>query len=293
LTNLSRIELARPVVSLHTALDLTQAEVAANLGPMLLKRRLAFLFVASVLASAAAASLAQTAEQQERIEASFVLALGRTPTSAEIERWSTQEPLSLSELFARHRRQLEADAADQRAVILRADQDAFGLAPGEIDTKGAAGGGTYAELMQRHLRWLAEHPAEYEQVVRRAYQLVLQRDAYSIEIDYWKRQPPLSFALLAGCIEDWARRNRPGLTATTGVAAISVNSAYLATVRLSPAVAAEARMAAGLVPTDDPALASAAGRHLVAPGADHVSSVGGIYFAAAGAADLACTAARQ
>jgi hypothetical protein len=66
-----------------------------------------------------------------------------------------------------------------------------------------------------------------------------------------------------------------------------VNSAYLATVRLSPAVAAEARAAAGLVPTGDAALASATGRNLVAPGADRVASVGGIHFIAAGAANLA------
>jgi hypothetical protein len=280
------------MVSLHAVLHLTRVAVNANLGRMLLKLRFAFLFVASVLASPSATSLAQTAEQQERIEASFVLALGRTPTSVEIERWAKQEPLPLADLLARHRRQLQGDVADQRAVVVKASQDAFGLAPGEDDIKRESGG-TYTDLMQRHLRWLAEHPAEYEQVVHRAYRLVLQRNAYSLEIDYWKRQPAISFALLAGCIEDWARRNRPGLTATTGVASVSVNSAYLATVRLSPAVAAEARVAAGLVPTGDAALASAAQRHLVAPGADHVASVGGIHFAAAGAAELASTVARQ
>ena len=61
-----------------------------------------------------------------------------------------------------------------------------------------------------------------------------------MEIEYWKRQPALSYALLVGCIEDWARRNRPGLMATTGVASVSVNSAYLATIRLSPGVASPA-----------------------------------------------------
>jgi hypothetical protein len=259
---------------------------------MSMKRCLALLSVACVLASPSALALAQSPEQQERIEASFLLALGRTPTSAESERWARQEPLSLADLLARHRRELQGNAADQQAVIVKASLDAFGLAPGKDDTEGASGG-TYTDLMQRHLRWLAEHPAEYEAVLHRAYRLVLQRDAYSLEIDYWKRQPELSFALLVGSVEDWARRNRPGLTATAGVASVSVNSAYLATVRLSPAVAAEARVAAGLVPTGDTALASAAERHLVAPGADHVASVGGIYFAAAGAADLVPTLSKQ
>jgi hypothetical protein len=141
--------------------------------------------------------------------------------------------------------------------------------------------------MQRHLEWLSAHPEEYQMVVGRAYRLVLRRDAYAVEVDYWKRQPVLSFALLAGCIDDWARRNQPGLTATTGVAAVSLNSAYLATVRLSPAVAREARAAAGLTSRRDAALAAAAGRAVVAPGAGEVASVGGIPFAAAGAASLA------
>jgi hypothetical protein len=163
---------------------LTQVAIDVNLGPMLLKRRLASLFLAAVLAFPSATALAQSAEQQERIAASFVLALGRTPTAVEIERWAKQEPLSLADLVARHRRQLQGDAATERAVIVKASQDAFGVAPGEDDIKSLSGGGTYADLMQRHLRWLAEHPTDYDQVVHRAYRLLLQRDAYPLEIDY-------------------------------------------------------------------------------------------------------------
>ncbi len=91
-----------------------------------------------------------------------------------------------------------------------------------------------------------------------------------------------SFALLAACIDDWARRNQPGLTVTSGPAAVNVNSPYLATVRLSPALAAELRAASGFQRPAKPAL----GYHVVAPGAEAVESVGGIHFAAAGAADL-------
>lgn len=266
---------------------MTQLAINANVGPMLLKTGSALLCLVAALAIPSVTARAQSAEQEERIAASFVLALGRTPTAAEIERWAKQGPQPLADLVGRHRQQLQGDSATQRAVIIKAGQDAFGRAPSEDRTKGVSGGGTYVDVMQHHLRWLAEHPADYEQVVHRAYRLLLYRDAYSLEIDYWRRQPVLSFALLVGCINDWARRNQPGLTATTGVLAVSVNSTYLATVRLSPAVAAEARVATGLVPAGDPALASAAGRNLVAPGADHVASVGGIHFAAAGAANLA------
>ena len=263
--------------------QLTRLAIRASVCAMLQRPRgaLGVLLVALVLPPAAAH--AQPGVQEERIAASFVLALGRTPSTAEIERWAKDGALPLADLMARHRRQLQSDPAAARAVAVKAGQDAFGRTPNETDLGSLSGGATYVELMQRHLRWLAERPAEYEQVMNRAYQLLLQRDAYPVEIDYWKRQPALSFTLLVGCIDDWARRNRPGLMATTGVASVSVNSDYLVAVRLSPAVAAEARAAAGFEPSGDPVLALAAGRTLVAPGADLVVSVGGIHFTAAGA----------
>lgn len=259
--------------------------IGASLGAMFATSRLALLVVAGVLAWPAASALAQSAAQQERIAASFVLALGRTPTPAEAEAWAKQEPLSLALLVTRHRERLRADAAAERAVIVKAGQDAFGVPPGEDDVKKLSGAGTYTDLVQRHLAWLAGHPDDYEQVVQRAYRRTLQRDAYSVEIDYWRRQPSLSFALLAGCIEDWARRNRPGLMATTGVASVSVNSEYLETVRVSPAVATEARAAAGLTSPAETSPAAGA-RRVVAPGAGAVASVGGIHFVAAGAVGL-------
>ncbi len=261
---------------------LTSRGGAIIVGRMTTHARFAAPFLAAAMALPAAAALAQPPDQLERVAASFVLALGRTPSPAEIERWASQGPRSVADLLAQHRRELQDSAEAQRAVVARANQDAFGRASTEGESVGAPAGSTYVELMQGHLKRLAERPAEYEQVVHRAYQRVLRRDAYSIEIDYWKRRPTLSFVLLVGCVEDWARRNRPGLMATAGAPSVSVNSDYLAAVRLSPGVAREARLATGLMPDGAPALASSAGRSVVAPGAGQVASVGGIHFTAAG-----------
>jgi hypothetical protein len=239
------------------------------------------------LACLSAAVLAQAPVQEERIAASFVLALGRMPMPDERQRWVTNDQVPLAGYVDRHRRQLSGDRAAEQAVIVKASQDAFGRAPTDEEARSLSGVGIYADLMQRHLKWLAGHPADYEQVMHRAYRLLLKRDAYSVEIEYWARQPVLSFALIVGCVEDWARRNQPGLMATAGVASVSVNSRYLATVRLSPGVAAEARSAAGMVKDADAALARALGRTVVAPGAERVASVGGITFIAAGAPELA------
>lgn len=226
--------------------------------------------------------LAQSTDQDERVAAAFVLALGRAAAADEAQRWAALPPLSIAELVGRHRRALEQDGAAERDVIVRAARDAFGRV-----TEAGAGppdvaSGTYYELVQRHLRWLGEHPADYQQTIHRAYRVVLQRDAYSIEIEYWKRQPVLTFALLVGCVENWAVRNQPGLTSTSGLPAISMNSAYLVTVRLSPAVGAEARAVVSLAPAGERTLAAATGRHVIAPGAADIVSVGGIHFVAAG-----------
>ena len=253
---------------------------------MLSKSRLVLLCLVAALACPAGIAYGQPAAQEERVAASFVLALGRAPSAAEVAGWTKQNPLSFADLITRHRDQLRADAAGARAVAARAGYDAFGRAPSGEELAGLAGGDIYAELMKRHIQWLAGHPADYEQVLNRAYRLLLRRDAYSIEVEYWRRQSVLPFALVVACVDDWARRNQPGLMATAGAAAVSINSAYLSTVRLSPAVAAEARVAAGLGRSADAERAAAIGRTVIAPGAEEVASVGGIFFAAAGSARL-------
>jgi hypothetical protein len=247
--------------------------------------RFVSLFTITVLALSAVTARAQTVESPERIAASFVLAQGRVPTADERARFTAPEPQSFAQLLARQREQLQANPAAQRAVIVKAWQDAFGRTPGEAEGAVADRTGTYTELMTLHLQWLAGNPAEYEQVMHRAYRFLLQRDAYPAEIDYWKRQAPRSYALLVACIEDWARRNQPGLMETTGVPTVAANNRFLATVRLAPAAAAEARAAAGLE-VANAALALAAGRNLLAVGADRIAASGGIHFVAAGAADL-------
>ena len=229
---------------------------------------------------------AQPAGQVERIGASFVLALGRVPTAEETTQWGGAAPLSLADLIARHRNRLEATPAEQRTVIERANRDAFGVASGAAGTGGPSATGTYADVVKGHVRWLDAHPDDYQQVVQRAYRAVLARDAHPIEVDYWRKRPVTSFALLAACLDDWALRNRPGLMATAGVPAVSINSRYLAAVRLSAVVAAEAREVAGLAAAGGPSLAAASGRHVVAPGAGEIVSAGGIHFTAAGSAAL-------
>jgi hypothetical protein len=248
-----------------------------------MKLHLTSLLFPAALALSFATAAAQPTGQIERIGASFMLAFGRSPSAAEVGHWAGQGEFSVSALVARHRQQLQGDAAMARATAVRAFQDAFGRAPGAEESASWSGDAiTYTELVRRHLQWLAAHPADYAQVLGRAYQQVIRRDVYAEETDYWKTQDTLSYTLLVGCIEDWARRNQPGLMVTSGTATISVNSSFLSTLRLSPAVAAEARAAAGMVPVSEAERVANPGRNVIAAGADKVFSSGHIHFVAAG-----------
>lgn len=240
------------------------------------------LLLAGLVLSSATV-FAQSHLQQQRIEASYVLALGRAPSAAEIAALEPLGALSVADLLARHRQQLQGDAAVARATVTRACRDALGREPRAAELTPRAGEPvTYTELMKQHLQQLAQHPADYEQVVERAYQRVLHRPAYPAELTYWKGHDTLSYALLTASIENWARRNAPGLMETSGTATVAVSSEYLSTCILSPAVAAEARIAAGLVHPGNPDLAAAIGCNLVAVGANDVVTAGRMHFVAAG-----------
>lgn len=249
--------------------------------------RLTPVVLLAALLSSATAAFAQSTAKTQRIQAAFVLALGRAPSAAEIAEAEKRGTLTIAELVARHRDQLQSDAALQRSTAIKAWKDAFGREPTENEiARSLTGNRTYTELMQGHIQWLEKNPAEYEKAMERGYRLVIRRGVYPGEIAYWKKRDTLPFALLVGCIEDWGRRNAPGLMETTGVATVSVNSNYLETIKLSPAVAAEARAAVGLSAASTADFLSASGRNLVAAGAGDLVTGGRIHFAATGGSNL-------
>lgn len=243
------------------------------------------LIAALALSSLTAAETSPV--QSERIAASYMLAFGRVPSPAEMAETEKLGEVGVADLIARHRQRLETDAALKRATAVKAWKDAFGREPTDQEIASAvSGNSTYTELMKRHIQSLAADAAEYEKVMERAYRLVIRRGVYPEEITYWKKRDTLPYALLVGAIENWGRRNAPGLMVTTGTPTVSINSNYLTTVRLSPTVAAEARAAAGLPVPGTADFISATGRTLVAAGAGELVSGGRIHLALAGGSNL-------
>lgn len=248
-----------------------------------MKACLAPLLLLAVSFSAGTPGRAQTSEQQERITAAFVLALGRLPSAGEMTKSDTPDRPSVASLYSTQRELLKSDTAAKRAVVVRACLDAFGRAPTEKEIAAwSTDSVTYTELMKQHLAWLAANPDANHRALDLAYRHLISRPAYDLEIDYWKSRGPLPYVLLLGAIENWAQRNSPGLTVTSGTPSISINSRYLATARLSPAVANEARPLLGLPVWSDVARLNNPGCNLLAVGASEIASVGGIHFLVVG-----------
>ncbi|HVU34075.1 MAG TPA: hypothetical protein VHE61_11615 [Opitutaceae bacterium] len=219
---------------------------------------------------------AQTSVRAQRFAAAYLLAFGTAPAAGS----AVTDGASVGSLYAELRTRLRRDPTLARDARTRALGDAFGRSPSAADLAAVpADAVTYAEVLKAGVASLASDSPAYAAVIGRAYRLVLERDPYPEEIAYWAGRPVESFAMLVGCVENWARRNAPGLMATSGAPTIARNSPYLVTIGLLPAIAAEAQDAIGL---DSAVGVSAAQRVVVAPTAANIRSVSGMPFVAAG-----------
>jgi len=189
----------------------------------------------------------------------------------------------LSAQFARYRERVASEEALADGIRRRAFLDAFGVAPdSEEAPRGFHGGGDalYFEALGAAVDWLAGQPEAYAEVIDRAYRMVIHRGAYEEEFAYWKERPTQGFIVLVGCLEDWARRNQPGLMVTAGAPTISVNCPFLDTIAVEPELASEIRRLADL------AVAGEKGCVVLAPAAGEIRSSGGIAFVPVGSAGL-------
>ncbi|MBX3738259.1 MAG: hypothetical protein KF715_16310 [Candidatus Didemnitutus sp.] len=211
-----------------------------------------------------------TPELAERAAVAQLLVFGRLPAPES----PSHSDATLVEQVELLRAQLPRDAAARTRAAHAAWLDAFGRSPTDAELRAeSALPLTYTERLQRHVARLAAQPAEFRDVLQRAYQLVVHRDAYAEEVDYWHPHGALSFVALVACLEDWARRNQPGLMITAGTPTVPLRSRAVCLVPLSPAIAAEARPLVGSLDVHSRVLAVGA-RSLRTPGNMHLALVG-------------------
>jgi len=228
-----------------------------------------------VLFIGAGSVYAQT-EQEQRIQASYMLAFGRQPNSGELTYWKSQGNKSISELINNHKGYLKQDAATQRNTINKAYADAMGRNASESEISyWKSGNDTYTTLMKNHVSWLANNPAEYEKVIKRSYQFVFGRPATAAEVNYWKGQPKVSYILLVAYHQDYKKRNQASQSSGLNVR----NAGSLVSVPLSANIAAEASAATGLSKNN---VVAAGGDNLIAPSGGYVVAAGGANVVAAG-----------
>jgi len=221
-----------------------------------------------VLALIGPAALAEPAtEPRERVVVAHLLAYGRVPVS---EDSSTD---SLDAQLARHRANLAANQTARDEVAKAAWRDAFGrdADASELRTETTTAL-LYHERMKIHSARLENDSAEYTTVINRAYRQVVHRDSHAEELTYWRLRSAHSFVALVACIEDWARRNQPGLMVTSGEPTVPARSRFVEIVPLSPAVAAEVRASLRL-PEEARVLACGA-PGVSTPGKMHLALVG-------------------
>lgn len=205
------------------------------------------------------------ANPSPEMKAALAVGLGTptAPATLDSEASFDQAIMDLSEYLA------DTPAA-RVAVAQRAAAFVHGTTS-DID-EASANDDLFATQVAAQLGALAEDSAAYQQVLQRAYRYVVGRDVYEEEIAYWDNYATLPYALLVGCIEDWARRNQPGLMNTAGTPTVSVNCELLVTTRLDPAFAEHVAKWLEL-PAATPVLA---------PGAAELQSSGGIRFLVTG-----------
>lgn len=231
-----------------------------------------FLLLALALLPHSATLAADATVNAERTSLGHVIAFGRPAAIA------AASPDSLATQLERHRAELQHHATARERNARAAWFDAFGRAPSTAELQAeAALPLIYTERMERHLARLRAEPAEYRAVLHRAYRLVVHREAYAEEFDYWRPHGVHSFVVLVACIEDWARRNRPGLMVTAGIPSVPARSRLVTIIPVTPALAAEATtIPANDSPARDPAT------RVLAAGAGGIRTAGGMHLAIVG-----------
>lgn len=219
--------------------------------------------------------------QRDRVQSSYLIALGRLASDDEVKYWSSQNPKSVTELVARHRDYLARDNGTHQDVIRRSYLAALGKSPNGSEIQHWMGGtDTYTNLVVNHVNWLRSNPAEYEAVIKRSYQNVLGRQPKAAEINHWKSQGVFAYCILAACHEDWKRRGGEG----TAKAAVPTSSSYLSSVAVSSNILSESRSAVGsLIGNDAGSMVAAGAGNMVAAGAGNMVAAGAGNMVAAGA----------
>ncbi len=221
-------------------------------------------------------TFAQT-EQEQRIQSSYILAFNRKASTGEVNYWTTQGSLTVSQLLARHKDYIKNNPGIYDGIMNVSYTDAFGRPITDDERKyHKQYPRTYLEMMNSHMDYLTKNPSLYDAVIIESYKMALGRKPSNDESNYWKGQTKCSYIWLFRAHIQWAAtQRRSNVASMSGVVKVSVTPGILQEVKL----AAASLVAAGggnLIGNDGSTLVAAGGGNLVGnDGASLVAAGGG------------------
>ena len=224
------------------------------------------------------------AQNTERIQASYLLAFGRLPSSGEITYWNGQGQKTVQQLVDNHKGYIKTNQASiGREVIIKSYIDSLVYRPSQAEINyHAAFNRNYTEMMSNHLLYVKGQPTEYEKVIKRSYQTILGRQPSTNEINYWKSQGLLSYMILVNCHQEWKNKNTASKTTS-----ITLNAPLLATASVSSSVLSETKAVySSLVSPGGGNVVAAGGGNIVAGGAGNIVAGGAGNIVAAGGGNI-------
>ncbi|RYY33614.1 MAG: hypothetical protein EOP46_15930 [Sphingobacteriaceae bacterium] len=231
------------------------------------------LFAACTAALLSSSAFGQSADDLKRqsIQTSYLLALGKKATQAEVNYWMGQTINGdmVKTLYENHRTWLQGNPEVKKDMIRRSFKNSYGRTPSdsEVNTN-MQKNWTYTDWMNNHSAWLKKTPGDYENAVRFAYQNVVSRQPSSTELTYWKGKGAMAYYVVASCVEQCKKSGNSSNCASN---VFSASSRFADAIEVAPKVAASA---SGII-------GSAAG-NVIAPGGGNVIAPGGANVIAAG-----------
>ncbi|WP_316787178.1 hypothetical protein [Pedobacter frigiditerrae] len=238
------------------------------------------------LVSLTTMALRVSAQNTERVQASYLLAFGRLPSSGELTYWNGQGQKSVQWLVDNHKGYIKSNQGTiGKEIIVKSYVDALGYRPSQSEINyHAAFNRTYTEMMSNHLVYVKGVPSEYEKVIKRSYQTVFGRQPNAGELSYWKSQGLFSYMILVSCHQDWKNKNSSGQSQKM---AIATNAPFLVTATVSQSVMNETKTTfAGLVSPGGGNMVAAGGGNMVAAGGGNMVAAGGGNMVAAGGGNM-------
>ena len=235
------------------------------------------MFTAFFIAASFNLSAQTIEEKKDRVIASYLIAFGVLPEQGEIDYWINTSYASqpLSALLGEHKKNITNNQTLQDRAIRNSYQDALGRVPAqsEIETWRPSKL-TYSELIDRHVKFLKEYPAEFEKMINLTYKKEFKRDAQKQEIANWKSWGARTYVSI---IQEHQKNKRAGMFAENKPSTKLISSKESGVQQsVPPKLAEEIKQAmAGVISTGGGNVISTGGGNVISTGGGNVISTGG------------------